>query len=155
MPERWRIVFVCTGNACRSQMAEGWARQLWPEKVDPRSAGVLPTRLDPRAVRVMAELGIDISSQRSKHIEELAGTAIDWVVTVCDNANVMCPTLPDDIRHIHAGFDDPPSLSLKARSEEDALKHYRRVRDELREFVMGLPRLLDKSDCTDTKDPDA
>jgi arsenate reductase (thioredoxin) len=155
MPERWRIVFVCTGNACRSQMAEGWARRLLPEKIEPMSAGVLPTRLDPRAVRVMAELGIDISSQRSKHLEELAGSSIDWVVTVCDAANAMCPILPADIRRIHVGFDDPPSLSLKARSEEDALKHYRRVRDELREFVMGLPRLLGESIPADSREPGA
>lgn len=146
MPERWRIVFLCTGNACRSQMAEAWARKLLPEKIEPMSAGVLPTRLDPRAVQVMAELGIDISSQRSKHLEELAGTAIDWVITVCDAANANCPILPADIRRIHAGFDDPPSLALKARTEEAALEHYRRVRDEIREFVAGLPRLLGKAE---------
>ena len=151
MPEqRWRVVFLCTGNACRSQMAEAWARKLLSEKIEPMSAGVLPAGLDPRAVRVMAELGVDMSSQRSKHLEELAGTPFDYLVSVCDVANRMCPHLPDDIRHIHVGFDDPPSLSLKARSEEDALKHYRRVRDELREFVTGLPLLLARSNPDST-----
>ena len=142
MPERMRIVFLCTGNACRSQMAEGWARRLLPDRVEPMSAGVSPAGLDPRAVRVMAELGIDISSHRSKHIEELAGTEIDCVITVCDWARERCPILPGDIRRIHAGFDDPPSLAIGARSEEAALAHYRRVRDEIREFVVGLPRAL-------------
>ena len=142
VPERLRIVFLCTGNACRSQMAEAWARKLLPESVEPMSAGVMPSGLDPRAVRVMAELGIDISGQRSKHIEELADAGIDCVVSVCDWAAERCPTLPGDIRRIHAGFDDPPSLALRARDEQAALAHYRRVRDEIREFVSGLPRLL-------------
>ena len=142
MSERMRIVFLCTGNACRSQMAEAWARQLHPERIEPMSAGVLPSGLDPRAVRVMAELGIDISGQRSKHIEELAGKEIDCLVTVCDWAAERCPVLPGDIRRIHAGFDDPPSLALRARSDEAALAHYRRVRDEIREFVTDLPRIL-------------
>ena len=138
MPPKLRVLFLCTGNSCRSQMAEGWARQLEPDRVEACSAGVEPAGIDPRAVGVMAESGVDISGQRSKHVEELAGKSIDYVVTVCDNARERCPVFPGGARQLHVGFDDPPELAAGAASEELALEHYRRVRDEIRVFVERL-----------------
>ena len=137
-----RVLFLCTGNTCRSQMAEGWARRLLSESVEPYSAGIAPGRLDPRAVRVMAEAGVDISAQRSKHVDELRGVGFDCVVTVCDHAHEHCPVFPDGTKVLHRGFDDPPRLAANARTEEEALAHYRRVRDEMRAFVEGLQALL-------------
>jgi len=137
-PER-RVLFLCTGNSCRSQMAEGWARHLWPSSIDVRSAGVKPGVLDPRAVRVMAEVGIDISNQRPKHTDEITNHPFDLVVTVCDHARETCRIFPGARRTVHQSFDDPPLLAASARSEEEALSHYRRVRDEIRAFVEKMP----------------
>lgn len=133
-----RILFLCTGNACRSQMAEGWARALKGNAVDAFSAGVAPHGVDPLAVRVMAEAGVDISRQRSKHVDELADARFDLVVTVCDNAAEACPVLPGTAATVHHGFDDPPRLAADASSEAEALAAYRRVRDEIRAFVESL-----------------
>ncbi len=134
-----KILFLCTGNSCRSQMAEGWARSLLGDSVEPYSAGVVAAGLDPLAVKVMAEVGVDISGQRSKTIDELGDAAFDVVVTVCDHARESCPIFPGKVKSIHRSFDDPPTLAEGARSEEDALIHYRRVRDEIRAFVESLP----------------
>ena len=123
-------------------MAEAWTRILHPERFEPYSAGTNPGRLDPRALRVMAEVGIDISTQTPKHFNELSGVALDYVVTVCDSAKESCPVLPGSVRHIHAGFDDPPRLAEGATSEEAALAAYRRVRDEIRDYVVKLPELV-------------
>jgi len=142
MAERLKILFLCTGNACRSQMAEGWARHLKAHVIDAWSAGVEPHGLDPRAVSVMAEAGVDISSHRSKHVRELMGITFDYVVTVCDNANEQCPFFPGKAKVVHVGFDDPPSLAANASTEEEALLHYRRVRDEIRDLVLKLPMVL-------------
>ncbi len=133
------VLFLCTGNSCRSQMAEGWARHLWPSSIDVRSAGVKPGVLDARAVRVMAEAGIDISNQRAKHVDEIADLRFDLVVTVCDHARESCPVFPGARQTVHESFDDPPLLAANARSEEEALSHYRRVRDEIRAFVETIP----------------
>jgi arsenate reductase len=137
-----RILFLCTGNACRSQIAEGWARHLKGDRIDARSAGVAPHGLDPRAVRVMAEAGVDVSAQRSKHVNELADVCFDFVVTLCGHANELCPRFPGATRVVHVPFDDPPTLALGAADEEEALAHYRRVRDEIRAFVETLPDSL-------------
>ena len=137
-----RVLFVCTGNSCRSQMAEGWARRLIGEGMEPSSAGVDPGRLDPRAVVVMNEAGVDISGHRAKALAEVAGIAFDLVVTVCGDASESCPRFPGRAVVIHRGFDDPPRLVSGVSSEEEALGHYRRVRDEIRAFVEDLPRLL-------------
>ena len=136
---RTRVLFLCTGNSCRSQMAEGWARALKSDAVEPYSAGIEVNGLNPRAVRVMAESGVDISGQRSKNVRELLDQPFDVVVTVCDNAAESCPTFPGRVRRVHVPFDDPPRLARDARTEEEALAHYRRVRDEIRRFVEGLP----------------
>lgn len=137
-----KIMFLCTGNSCRSQMAEAWTRKLHGGRFEAYSAGTIPGRLDPRAVQVMAEAGVDISSQRSKSLKDLAGVHADCVITVCDAANEACPVFSDIARHIHAGFDDPPRHAAGAISEETALAPYRRVRDEIRDYVAKLPELL-------------
>jgi arsenate reductase len=123
-------------------MAEAWTRKLYPEWFEPYSAGTNPGRIDPRAVRVMTEAGVDMSTHRSKHVEEMTGIAFDYVITVCDSAKESCPVFPGRARHIHAGFDDPPQLAAGAPSEEAALDHYRRVRDEIRDYVAKLPELF-------------
>ena len=138
-----RALFLCTGNSCRSQMAEGWARALHPEQIDAFSAGIDPGRIDARAVRVMAEAGIDISRQQSKHVDAFADVRFDAVITVCDHANESCPVFPGRVQRLHAGFQDPPRLARDAASEEEALEHYRRVRDEIRRYVETLPEVLD------------
>jgi arsenate reductase len=134
-----KILFLCTGNSCRSQMAEGWARALKHGGVEPFSAGIETHGLNPNAVKVMAEAGIDISRQRSKHVDELKNIDFDVVVTVCDHASERCPVFPGCARIVHVPFDDPPALARTAKSEEEALEHYRRVRDEIRAFISGLP----------------
>ncbi len=142
MPRKLRILFLCTGNSCRSQMAEGWARSLLGGMVEPFSAGTRPGQVDPLAVQVMAEAGVDISGQRSKGWQELAGREFDWVVTVCDAAREACPVFPGKARVLHVSFDDPPALASGAQSEQEAIAHYRRVRDEIRDFIRRLPKLM-------------
>ena len=143
MLPKLRVLFLCTGNSCRSQMAEGWARHLHGGCLDASSAGLEPAGLNPLAVRVMEEAGVDISGHRSAGLAELEGERFDAVVTVCDHAHENCPVLPGASRTIHAGFDDPPRLAREARSEEEALEHYRRVRDEIRDFVATLLERLE------------
>ena len=135
---RSRLLFLCTGNSCRSQMAEGWARHLRGDAFEAHSAGLEARGLDPRAVAVMAEAGVDISGQRSQRLDE-TGLDFDLVVTVCDHAAEHCPLFPGSAKVVHRGFDDPPRLAADAAGEQEALGHYRRVRDEIREYVAGLP----------------
>lgn len=134
-----KVLFLCTGNSCRSQMAEGWARQLKADHVEAYSAGVDPHGMNPRAVAVMREAGVDITDQRSKHVDELKHVPFDYVVTVCDHAHESCPLFPRNTKVVHVGFDDPPRLAAAAASDAEALGHYRRVRDEIRAFVETLP----------------
>jgi arsenate reductase len=136
--EKLKILFLCTGNSCRSQMAEGWAKHLKMDKIDAYSAGVSPKPLDPRAVQVMAEVGIDISSHHSKHLDELKDIRFDYVITVCDSARESCPVFPGKTKVIHVGFDDPPQLAKQARTENEALNIYRRVRGEIKNFIEKL-----------------
>ncbi|MFH2054343.1 MAG: arsenate reductase ArsC [bacterium] len=138
-----RVLFLCTGNSCRSQMAEGWTRYLKGNLIEPYSAGIETHGLNADAVRVMAEAGVDISQHHSKQLDELAGIEFDYVVTVCGHADEHCPRFPGRTRRLHVGFDDPPKLAQDARSEEEALSHYRRVRDEIKAFVETLPESLD------------
>jgi len=144
-----KVLFLCTGNSCRSQMAEGWTRVLKPESIEPYSAGIVKRSVDPRAVRAMAEAGVDISMQYSKTIDELPVTEFDYVVTVCDHAHGTCPVFPGTAVVVHRGFDDPPALAQDAPSEEGAMQHYRRVRDEIRAFVETLPESLTKKGAHD------
>jgi len=142
MQRETRVLFLCTGNSCRSQMAEGWTRHLRAEQVEAFSAGIAPHGLDPRAVAAMAEAGVDISRQRAKHVDELRDVPFDYVVTVCDHAREHCPLFPGGTKTVHVGFDDPPFLARNAADDEEALHHYRRVRDEIRAFVERLPDAL-------------
>jgi arsenate reductase (thioredoxin) len=137
-----KILFLCTGNSCRSQMAEGWTRHLKSDCIEPYSAGIETHGLNPDTVRVMAEVGVDISHQRSKHLRELQGIEFDYVVTVCGHAHDHCPVFPGKAKVMHIGFDDPPKLAANSKTEEERLSPYRRVRDELKSFVLGLPELL-------------
>jgi len=137
-----KILFLCTGNSCRSQMAEGWARHLKSDCLEPYSAGIETHGLNPNAVKVMAEAGIDISGRRSKHLDELKDIAFDYVVTVCDNAHESCPIFPGKTNVVHVGFDDPPRLAKQAQSQEEVLNCYRRIRDEIKVFVQQLPTVL-------------
>jgi arsenate reductase len=141
-----KILFLCTGNSCRSQMAEGWARKLKADSIEAYSAGIETHGLNPLAVRVMAEAGVDISGQRSKHANELQDIEFDYVVTVCGHANENCPVFRGKAKVVHVGFDDPPKLAANARTEEDRLAHYRRVRDEIKNFVVELPANLPAQD---------
>lgn len=144
---RPRVLFLCTGNACRSQMAEGWARALHGDRIDAHSAGTDPHGLDPRAARAMAEAGVDLSAHWSKRPDELAAAGgpatFDLVVTVCGRADERCPAFPG-ARVVHRGFDDPPRLARDAGATDDleALPHYRRVRDEIRTFIAELDALI-------------
>ncbi len=134
-----KILFLCTGNTCRSQMAEGWTRHLKGDVIEPHSAGLEPGEVDPLAIKVMAEAGVDISGQRSKDMEEMMEVEFDYVVTLCDHASENCPFFPGSAKIVHKGFDDPPKLAQTSSNEEEALRHYRRVRDEIKSFVTDMP----------------
>ncbi len=120
-------------------MAEGFCRNLKGDIIEPYSAGIEKHGLNPLAVKVMEETGIDISDQISKTVDDLAGRKWDYVITVCGHADENCPVFPGVTRVIHKGFDDPPKLAEGAENEEEALVHYRRVRDEIRDFILALP----------------
>ena len=137
-----KILFLCTGNSCRSQMAEGWARHLKSDRFEAWSAGIETHGLNPFALQVMAEAGVDISGHRSKDLADIKGVVFDYVVTVCGHAHETCPVFPGQAVVVHHGFDDPPALAREAATEAEALEHYRRVRDEIRDYVTGLPEAL-------------
>lgn len=140
MAKKLKILFLCTGNSCRSQMAEGWARALKGNGIEAYSAGIEMHGLNPVAVKVMAEAGVDISGQKSKTVEAVRDVPFDYVVTVCGHSHETCPVwLSGKAKVIHAGFEDPPALARCAKTEEEALGHYRRVRDEIRRWVERMP----------------
>ncbi len=141
--EKLSILYLCTGNSCRSQMAEAWTVHLKGDIFDAYSAGVNPGKIDQLAVEVMAEQGIDISGNESKGIEDFGRQDFDYVVTVCDNANETCPFFPAKTKRIHKSFDDPPKLAENEKDREKKLSLYRRVRDEIRSFVETLPEAID------------
>lgn len=142
MTDKMKILFLCTGNSCRSQMAEAWTDKLKGDQFEAYSAGVAPNPVDPRAVKAMAETGIDISGRKSKDIDSLGNLEFDYVVTLCDNAKESCPFFPAGTRVMHRGFDDPPRLAQDAADEAEAMKHYLRVQDEIRAFVEKIPGIL-------------
>jgi len=139
MSDRLKVLFLCTGNSCRSQMAEGWARALKDDVIEPYSAGVEVKPIDPLAIRVMAEDGVDISGNRSKNVSELMEVPFDYVVTVCSHARETCPFFPGSVERVHVEFDDPPFLTKDMTDPDERLSVYRRVRDEIRDFVDSLP----------------
>ena len=136
------ILFLCTGNSCRSQMAEGWGKSLKGQKYNFCSAGTKKHGLNPFAVKVMAELGVDISSHRSKTVEELPESPMDYVFTVCSDAHETCPIFSGG-KVIHVGFDDPPKLTKNMADEGEVLLVYRRVRDEIKEMVTEIEKYVE------------
>jgi arsenate reductase (thioredoxin) len=137
-----KVLFLCTGNSCRSQMAEGWARHLKSGQIEAHSAGLEKHGMNSHAIGVMAEAGVDISTQFSKTLSELGPIQFDYVVTVCGHANEHCPLFPGQAKVVHVGFDDPPTLTEGLPDGEQKLAVYRRVRDEIRRFVDTLPAAL-------------
>lgn len=123
-------------------MAEGWAKALKSGAIEACSAGINLHGLNPKAVQVMAEAGVDISGHRSKHVNELKDVSFDYVITVCDDARESCPVFPGRAKVVHKGFEDPPRLAKGAKTEAEALDHYRRVRDEIKAFIATLPEGL-------------
>jgi arsenate reductase len=139
MERRIKVLFLCTGNACRSQMAEGWARALKSDRIEAHSAGVAPCFVHPLAVRVMKESGVDIGAQYSKHVDELAGVDFDYIVTLCDYADSRCPVFPGRGKRVHRPFEDP----IHARgTEAEVLAKFRSVRNRIRAFVERMPESL-------------
>jgi len=139
---KMKVLFLCTGNSCRSQMAEGWARQLKGDVIEPFSAGIEKHGMNPHARKVMAEAGVNLTTQFSKTLADLPGVGFDWVVTVCGHANEHCPMFPGKTKVLHVGFEDPPTLTKHLPDGEEKLAVYRRVRDEIRRFVETLPGAL-------------
>ena len=142
MSDKIKVLFLCTGNSCRSQMAEGWARALKGDCIEAYSAGIETHGLNPNAVKVMAEAGVDISGHKSKLLSALKDVKFDYVVTVCGHAHETCPMFPAKAKVVHVGFDDPPKLAAAVNTEEEKLNCYRRVRDEIKAFVEKLPNNL-------------
>lgn len=147
--KRLNVLFLCTGNSCRSQIAEGFARSIHGRDITPYSAGLVAHGQNPNALKVMAEVGLDISQQHSKTLQSLMdqGVVFDIVYTVCGHADENCPVFPGGTKVVHHGFDDPPKLAKNSSDEEEALGHYRRVRDEIRAWIESLP-LTNKEQLT-------
>lgn len=136
------VLFLCTGNSCRSQMAEGWSKFFWNNKYNSYSAGTEKHGMNQKAVAVMKEAGIDLSSHYSKVTEDLPDIRFDYVVTVCDAAKEVCPYFPGAAKIVHIGFEDPPRLTKEMSDQVEILKIYARVRDEIKEKIKNLPTLL-------------
>jgi arsenate reductase len=142
--KKLKVLFLCTGNSCRSQMSEGWCRHLKSELIEAYSAGIETHGLNPYAVKVMEEVGVDISGHESKMLDSLDGVDFDYVVTVCGHAHETCPFFPGNAKVIHVGFDDPPKMAQAFTDEDQKLDCYRQVRDEIRRFISTLPEKLEK-----------
>ncbi len=141
-----KLLYLCTGNSCRSQMAEGWTRFLKGAEIEAHSAGIETHGLNPHAVKVMAEAGVDIAGHHSQHVDEFQDIDVDVVVTVCSHAHESCPVFPARAKVIHVGFSDPPrmaeELAEQGASEDERLDCYRQVRDEIKAYVETLPEAL-------------
>ena len=137
-----KILFLCTGNSCRSQMAEGFARHLKSDCIEAWSAGIERHGMNEHAISVMAEKGVDISGHSSKLLEEVGDIAFDYVITVCDNAHETCPIFTGPCRVVHVGFDDPPRMAQAFKDEQQQLDCYRKVRDEIERYIATLPGSL-------------
>jgi arsenate reductase (thioredoxin) len=142
MPEKLRVLFLGMGNSCRSQMAEALVNHLKGDLIETCSAGIEKWEVDPLAIQAMAEIGIDISAQKSKLIEDLDDLDFDYAVTVCDYIKESCVTVPGIGVTIQVDLDYPPALAEKETSPERRLDHYRRVRDKIKDFVESLPESL-------------
>ena len=146
MADKLNVLFLCTGNSCRSQMAEGWARHLKNDVINAYSAGIETHGLNPNAVAVMKEAGVDISTHKSQLLSEFDDVSFDAVVTVCGHAHETCPYFPGNAKVVHVGFPDPPAmakeLAAQGASDEEQLNCYRKVRDEIKEYIETLPDSL-------------
>lgn len=138
--EKIKILFLCTGNACRSQIAEAWARHLKSDTIDAYSAGIRPIGVSSRAIRTMAEAGIDISNHTSKHINDLQGIDFDYVITLCDNAAENCPVFPGKAKVIHKPFNDP---YFATGTDDQVMAEFRKVREQIKHFIETLPESLE------------
>jgi arsenate reductase len=140
--EKMKVLFLCTGNSCRSQIAEGWARHLKGNIIDAYSAGIRPIGVNSRAIKVMAEEGVDISTQKSQHLDKFSEIDFDYVITLCDNAAENCPVFTGQTKVFHKPFEDPYFAS---GSEEDIMETFRKVRNEIRGFIEEMPNNLKDS----------
>ncbi len=141
-----KLLYLCTGNSCRSQMAEGWTRYLKGDQIEVYSAGIETHGLNPNAVKVMAEAGVDITGQKSENIADFADLDLDYVITVCSHAHETCPVFPGSAKVIHTGFDDPPAMAKAYTDPEQQLECYRQVRDQIKAYVETLPEALKSGD---------
>ncbi len=151
MKRALKVLFLCTGNSCRSQMAEGWTRHLKKDVIEVYSAGIETHGLNPKAVTAMAEAGVDISDHTSQLLDEFKAMTFDYVITVCGHAHETCPWFPGGSIVIHKGFDDPPRLAEQLSDPEQILNCYRKVRDEIKEYVLTLPHGLTKEGAHESK----
>ena len=142
--KKLKILFLCTANSCRSQMAEGWARHLKGNIIEPYSAGVSPQKISSRAIAVMKEAGVDISRQKSKHVDELANISFDYVVTVCDNAREKCPVFSGNAKMLHASFEDPAAAK---GTPDEVLNIFRKVRDQIKGSIAGMAVWLENHEA--------
>ncbi len=141
--DKKKVLFICTGNSCRSQIAEGWASHLKSDYIEAYSAGIRPIGLSSRAIKVMAEAGVDISMQTSKYIDDLGGIDFDYVVTLCDNASKQCRAFGGGARLIHRAFEDP---YFATGTDEEVMAAFRKARDDIRAFVETLPEALESQE---------
>lgn len=139
--EKMKVLFLCTGNSCRSQIAEGWAKHLKGHIMDVYSAGIAPGNLNQMAVKVMAEAGVDIARQKPKHIDELKDIDFDYVVTLCDNARESCPVFARKTKHFHKSFEDP---TFMPGTEKQIKEAFVKLRDRLKNFIERMPQILEK-----------
>ena len=147
MTNKTKLLYLCTGNSCRSQMAEAWTRHLKGDLYEVFSAGIEAHGLNPSMVKVMGEVGIDVTGQTSDLVTKYLDAGLDIVVSVCSHADENCPVFPGKVRRVHRGFDDPPKLArelaAKGASTEEQLEPYRRVRDQIRAWVETLPQSIE------------
>ncbi|MBN1787458.1 MAG: arsenate reductase ArsC [Sedimentisphaerales bacterium] len=136
-----KILFLCTGNSCRSQIAEAWAKKLKKDRIEAFSAGVFPTKVHPRVIQVMAEADVDMTGHYSKHFDEFTGLDFDYVITLCDNAKELCPVYPKKTKIIHHPFADPTVLMGTDKIITDA---FRKTRDQIKDFVSNIPQNLEQ-----------
>lgn len=142
MKSKPKILFLCTGNSCRSQMGEGWARQLHGDKYEVYSAGIEAHGMNPLAVQAMKDNAVDISGHTSKTVKKLENVVFDYVITVCGHADENCPVFPGDAKVVHKGFEDPPKLAQNAKTDAEKLVYYKEVSEQIRDFVKTLPQFL-------------
>ncbi len=134
--EKIKVLFLCTGNSCRSQIAEGWARHLKENIIDAYSAGIRPIGVSSKAIKIMVEAGVDISMHKSQHLDEFSEIDFDYVITLCDNAAENCPVFTGKVKVLHRPFEDPYFAS---GSEEEIMETFRKVRNNIRNFIEAMP----------------